>query len=191
MKRIVACLLALALFLSACKADSGAAFLALAKKEKDLLIRCAEEMRALGRERVYAAMEVPGDAETETATGTVPAEPRLVLYQKASDEREEIADETISETLARLGLRLILFQTASDGRESVIFSTGEEGASGVICGAAYSFDGEPVGWWGRKADLKRHKGRFVEINEKGDAWYYAVPLGDGLYYWEKEGALLG
>lgn len=194
MKRLSWGLFALLLLLTGCSAGSGA-LAARVKKDKSRLIEAAMEMRAMGLERVYVAMEAPAESQTETGTADNAAMgegiPRPVRYGKASDTREEVESEILEGVLTDYDFALILFQTASDGRESVVFSTGKEADAGVVRGVSYAFDGEPVAWWGRSARLTEHKGRYVEINPKGDAWYYTVSLGDGLWYWEKNGVVLG
>lgn len=188
-------LVALLLLTTGCSAGNGGAIAARAASDKERLIRAAREMRAMDAERIYVAMEAPKETQTETGkaeiTTTTEGIPRLVRYVKANDSREEIESEVLEGVLADYGFALIFFQTAADGRESVIFSTGKETDAGVTRGVSYAFDGEPVAWWGRNAQLTKHKGRYVEINPKGDAWYYTVPLGDGLWYWEKSGTVLG
>ncbi len=179
-----------------CSGTKGASLIARARQNEDLLLAAVEEMRAFGEDRVYAALEVPKETatETETETGAVPAvvtAERLVRYKKTSDDHEPFENETVEKALRTLDFALVLYQTSSEGRASVIFSTGAENAAGIVRGVSFSFDGEPVAWWGRTADLKQHKGRWVEINEKGDAWYYTVPLENGFWYWEKSGAILG
>lgn len=195
MKRSWWGLFALLFLLTGCSAGNGSALAARAKRDKSRLTAAAEEMRAMGAERIYVAMEAPEETRTESGTEETgkPAEgiPRPVRYVKASDTREEVESEVLEGVLNDYGFALILFQTAADGRESVIFSTGKEADAGLVRGVAFSFDGEPVAWWGRSASLIRHKGRYVEINPKGDAWYYTVSLGDGLWYWEKSGTVLG
>lgn len=192
MKRKIALVLALLLLCAGCAGNGGGALVARAKREKDLLLTAAREMRGLGAERIYAALEVPEATETATGDGeTTPPEARLVRYVKSSDTHVEMENEVLETVLRDFGFALILFQTASDGRESVIFSTGKESDAGVVRGVSYSFDSEPVAWWGRSASLTRHRGRYVEINPKGDAWYYTTSLGDGLWYWEKNGTVLG
>lgn len=192
MKRVLALVLAAMLLLSACYAEkSGSAIMAEGRQNQDLLLACAEEMRGLGMERVYAVLEAPEETGTETETETATVEERLVIYQKSSDTHEFLESENLERALREMGFALIFFQTASDGRESVIFSTGGEGDPGVIRGISYSFDGEPVAWWGRAAKLTKSKNRYVEINQKGDAWYVTIPMENGFYYWEKQGSLLG
>ena len=192
-KRLLAALLAALLTGTGCSGTRGTSLIARARRDGDLLLAAAEEMRALGEDRIYAALEVPEETETETETGTETetASERLVCYRKVSESHDPFENETVEKALREFGFVLALYQTSSEGRESVIFSTGTESDPGVIRGVSVSFDGEPVAWWGRAGKLKRHKGRYVEINEKGDAWYYTVPVEDGLWYWEKNGALLG
>ena len=191
MKRCLCLLFVVLLLVTGCSADPGGAMVARAKKEKDLLTKAALEMRAFGLERTYVALEVPEPEETAETVAEIPTAERLVRYFKQSDERVEVDSPVLEQALRDFGFALILFQTASDGRESVIFSTGKETETGPLRGLAYSFDGEAVAWWGRAARLTKHKGRYVEINPKGDAWYFTVSLGDGLWYWEKNGSLLG
>lgn len=195
MKRFLALALCLVMLTGCSATPSGGALMAQARQNEDLLLACAQEMRELGLERAYAVLEVPEETETKTETKTAPetvtAEEQLVYYQKSGDTHERLESENLERALRELGFVLIFFQTASDGRESVIFSTGTESDPGVIRGISFSFDGEPVAWWGRAAKLKKTKNRFVEINQRGDAWFVTVPMENGFYYWEKNGSLLG
>lgn len=187
MKRTLFLLFALALTLSGCAGTGSGKLASRAQKEKDLLRAAAGEMRDLGEERVYVSLGIP----TEDGEAVPGAAECPVRYKKSSDDRIQVESDVLERVLREFGFALILFQTASDGRESVIFSMGKESDRGVVRGVSYSFDGEPVAWWGRDAELIRHKGRFVEINPKGDAWYYTTSLEDGLWYWEKDGTVLG
>lgn len=187
MKRIFALALFLVMLVGCSATPRGGTVMAQARQNEDLLLACAQEMRTLGLERAYAVLETP----EETETGTDWAEEQLVYYQKSSDAHEKLESENLEAALREMGFALIFFQTASDGRESVIFSYGEESNAGVVRGISYSFDGEPVAWWGRAAKLKKSKNRYVEINQKGDAWYVTVPIENGFYYWEKSGNILG
>ena len=188
MKRTLAWFLAL-LFLGTGCTQAGGTLLNRARRDRDLFREAAQEMRAMGLERVYVVLEAAEQTETEAETAT--AEKRPVRYVKKTDDHKAVDSPVLEQVLRDYGFALILFQTASDGRESVIFSTGEEAETGPVRGVTCSFDGEAVAWWGRAATLTKHKGRYVEINPRGDAWYYTVSLSDGLWYWEKDGSVLG
>ena len=150
-------------------------------------------MEAFGAERCYVAMELPKEEEPATAetleTSEVPKEKRLVYYEKESDDRTEIENEALQTLLERYGLQLIFFQTASDSRRCVIFSFHKESADGIHKGLYYSYDALPCAWWGRRAELVKKDGRYLQVQKNGTAWYTTSLLRDHFYYYEKSGAL--
>ena len=194
MKRMAAALLALLLW--GCGASAKPGLATRAEREKETLLEAAAEMRAMGMERVYVSLGTPtkqeedgdgGDGETAEPDSGV----QLIRYEKAGGDKEAWDSPVLERALREFDFVLILFQTAADGRESVVFSTGKETAKGLVQGVSVAFDENPVAWWGRSGTLIRRRGRFVEINPKGDAWYFTSSLGDGLWYWEKCGEVLG
>ena len=122
-------------------------------------------------------------------TSEVPKEKRLVYYEKESDDRTEIENEALQTLLERYGFQLIFFQTASDSRRCVIFSFHKESADGIHKGLYYSYDALPCAWWGRRAELAKQDGRYLQVQKNGTAWYATSLLRDHFYYYEKSGAL--
>ncbi len=190
MKRSCAFVLSLLLLLSSCsygKGEQSPDGIALSVKEnEEILLQCVAEMEKLGSERIYVAMEKP---KTEEGDEIITAEERLVSYEKESGDRTEIYSDALEKALTVLGLRLIFFQTASDARRCVIFSFHKESEKNVR-GFYYSYDALPCGWWGRAADLEKRDGRYFQANQKGDAWFYTLPITDAFFYFEKTGSLL-
>ena len=189
MKRLFSLLLAATLLLSACStgaqrhnANSCAVLL---DNEEALFLACVAEMEAFGEERIYVAMEAE-----ETKEGEKMRPPRLVSYVKESDDRKEIENEALQKVLTEYGFRLIFFQTASDSRRSVIFSYSKESDSGVQNGIYYTYDALPCAWWGRKGELVRKHGRWLQIDRSGDAAYFTIQLSEHFYYFEKYGNLV-
>lgn len=186
MKKAFALLLALLLFLPSCADTTGTKkageIFSSVKDNRDFFLLCAEEMQAFGLERVYVAIEDNEDTEEH--------DPRLVSYEKESGDRTEIENETLQRALEDFGLALIFFQTASDARQCVIFSFNKESYEGISYGFCYSFDSLPCGWWGRTAELKKKDGRYLQIDQKGTAWYQTVLIEDRFYYFEKHGNLV-
>lgn len=198
MKKILILLLSLVLFLTSCtsgeqkKVKTANEIEALVLNNRLLLEECVEEMRAFGLERVYVAYEAPKEEkETEEEVLTEePKPPRLVSFEKESDTRKEIQNETLEKAILDLGLELIFFQTASDSRQCVIFSFTRENATGVQNGFYYSFDALPCSWWGRNGNLKRKGNLYLQISQNGDASYHTVLIQDHFFYFEKEGNLV-
>lgn len=190
MRRVLIVLFSVTLLLSSCsygRETQSPDGIALSVKENEkLLLQCVAEMEKLGSERIYVAMEKP---KSEKGEEIVTAEVRLVSYEKESDDRTEIQSESLEKALTLLGLKLIFFQTASDARRCVIFSFQKESEKSAQ-GFYYSYDALPCGWWGRAADLERRDGRYFQANQKGDAWYYTLPVTDCFFYFEKTGSLL-
>jgi len=193
------CLLLTALFLlTGCVATdkiNANTVMTTVRERRELLIQCAEEMQKFGAERIYVAVEFPKkeekkDGDTPTVSTEAPVA-RLVSFEKESDDRTEIENPILEEAIKTLGLELIFFQTASDSRQTVIFSYSRESDNGIQQGFYYSFDALPAGWWGRKAELERKDQKWLQMNQKGDAWYYTVQIEDHFYYFEKNGYLLG
>ncbi|MBR3838041.1 MAG: hypothetical protein IKJ74_07890 [Clostridia bacterium] len=198
MRKTLCLILAALLFLTGCTATpniSANTVMAKVREHRELLIQCAEEMQKFGLERVYVAIEFPKEEKdkNEKAPSVTTEAPvaRLVSFEKESDDRTEIKNPILQEAIETLGLELIFFQTASDSRQTVIFSYTREADSGVQQGFYYSYDAMPAGWWGRKAELERKDQRWLQMNQKGDAWYYTVQIEDHFYYFEKNGYLLG
>ncbi len=151
------------------------------KNNRALLEQCVEEMEKFGEERIYVAMEKEEEGEKI----------RLVSYPKESGDRTEIENPVLERALLDLGLALIFYQTASDSRRCVIFSyTKENQSDGVQNGFYYSFDSLPCAWWGRRGNLKRQGGRYLQLNKNGDAAYYTAAIEHNFYYFEKYGSLL-
>ena len=184
MKRIFLLLFALVLLLSSCSSSGGKtanSIIYTVTENAAFFARCAEEMKNFHLERFYVAME--DDKETEEN------DPRLVAYEKESGTRTAIENETLQKALEEFDLRLIFFQTAADSRQCVIFSFAKEKDEGIVNGFYYSFDSLPCAWWGRQADLKHSGGQYLQIDQKGSAWYQTVLIQDSLYYFEKHGSL--
>ena len=188
MKRLIPLILCVSLLLSACNSPTAASNANSCAKmlvagEEDFLA-CVAEMERFGEERIYVAME-----ESETKEGEEPKPPRLVSYPKESDDRTEIENEILERALTEYGFRLIFFQTASDSRRSVIFSFSKENDTGIQNGIYYSYDTLPCAWWGRKGDLVKKHGRWLQIDRSGNAAYYTLALSEHFYYFEKYGDL--
>jgi hypothetical protein len=197
MKRLAGLLLLFSLALSSC--GSGGSIIANTmdhwlEQDGDLFLTCVNEMEAFGEERCYVAMEEPKKEEAEaeetlSETTEFPKEKRLVFYEKESGDRTEIENEALQTLLERYGFQLIFFQTASDSRRCVIFSFCKETAEGVHKGLYYSYDALPCAWWGRRAELVKQDGRYLQMQKNGTAWYTTSLLRDHFYYYEKAGAL--
>ena len=183
MKRLLFLLMAAVLTLSSCsnaekQQDANSCAKLLAENEK-LLLSCVTEMEQFEKDRIYAAME-PKDGGAD----------RLVSYEKESDDRTEIENDVLENALKECGFRLIFFQTASDSRRCVIFSFAKEKDDGTVCGIYYSYDALPCAWWGRKAELVKKDGRYLQIDRSGNASYFTLPLSEHFYYFEKFGDLI-
>jgi hypothetical protein len=198
-KRFLICALSLCLLLSACssaetRSHAFSQILHTVQEHRELLLDCVKEMEAFGLERIYVAIEEPKKEEDEDEEETVtaePAEPRLVSFEKETDDRTEIENETLENAIRTMGLELIFFQTASDARRVVIFSFSRENDTDSIQhGFYYSYDGQPAAWWGRKAELVHKDNKWLQISKNGDAWYYTLLLEDSFYYFEKNGYLM-
>ena len=199
-KRILSLLLLVTLLFSAC-GDTGDSQNANAIQKtvadhRELLLACVKEMEAFREERIYVAIEkveveVPQNGKSPVETQEEPKkEWRLVSFGKETDDRTIIESPVLQEALEVLDLELIFYQTAADSRRCVIFSFCRESYDGTAYGFYYSFDNEPCGWWGRVAKLTRKDNRYLQLNEKEDAWYYTLKLAENFYYFEKEGSLL-
>ncbi len=156
------------------------------KENRALFLQAVTEMTALHRDRAYAVWETPEKKEDETSTAE--AEPRLVWYVKKSDTHKDFEAPAVKRLLTEFSFVLLYLQTDSDGRRCLIFSAGLE-KDALVRGICYSFDGAPCGWWGRKADLKKKNGRWLQIQTDPAAWYYTISLGDSFYFFEKSGSL--
>ncbi len=189
MKRLSLFFLTSLLCLSACSTGTPAKTANSCEKmlvaNEDFFLECVSEMEKFGEERIYVAMEAPEAKEGEEAKP-----PRLVSYIKESDDREEIENEILEKALTEYGFRLIFFQTAGNSRQSVIFSYSKETDSGVQNGIYYTYDTLPCAWWGRKGDLVKKHGRWLQIGRTGNAAYYTLPLTEHFYYFEKYGNLI-
>ena len=187
MKRLVPILLCISLLFCACSApdtpNANSCAKLLVAGENDFL-QCVSEMEAFGEERIYVAMEAPEAKEGEEAK---PA--RLVSYVKESDDRTEIENEILQRVLNEYGFRLIFFQTSGNSRRSVIVSFSKEADSGIQNGLYYSYDTLPCAWWGRNGELVKKHGRWLQIDQSGNAAYYTLPLSEHFYYFEKYGNL--
>ena len=187
MKRYLAAVLCFPLLLCACSAPTSHNANSCAKllvAGEELFLDCVAEMEAFGEERIYVAMEEP-----EAKEGEEPRPARLVSYVKESDDRTEIENEILERALTEYGFRLIFYQTASNSRRCVIFSFAKESDSGIQNGLYYSYDTLPCAWWGRKGELVRKHGRYLQIDRSGNAAYYTLPLSEYFYYFEKYGNL--
>lgn len=187
MKRLIPLLLCISLLFCACSAPTSHNANSCAKllvAGEELFLDCVAEMEAFGEERIYVAMEAP-----EAKEGDEPKPERLVSYVKESDDRKEIENEILERALTEYGFRLIFFQTSSNSRRSVIFSFSKETDSGIQNGIYYSYDTFPCAWWGRKAELVKKHGRWLQIDRSGNAAYYTLPLSEHFYYFEKYGNL--
>ena len=170
MKARFVALILLLLMLPSCSAQGvGKTPDAIAREialHSDLLSSCVKEMEALGEDRIYVAMEAK-----KARGGEKPSDqdkiPRLVSYVKESDDRKEIENPVLEETLQTFGLALIFFQTGSDARRCVIFSYTKENDTGVQNGFYYSYDALPCAWWGRSAKLVKKDDRFLQLSKTG------------------------
>ncbi|MBE6712321.1 MAG: hypothetical protein E7580_02240 [Ruminococcaceae bacterium] len=186
MKRYISAVLCTLLLLTSCTgekaapdANSCAKYL---EENESFFLECVAEMEKFGEDRIYVAMEADEKKKDSKA--------RLVSYPKESEDRTEIENELLEKALTQYGFRLILFQTASDARRSVIFSYTKEKDDGIQNGIYYSYDSLPCPWWGRKAELTRRDGRWIQIDRAGNATYYTLKLSEHFYYFEKCGELI-
>ena len=196
MKRILSLALFF-LFLASCSAPDGVSadrYKTLFFQNEDLFRAAAKELENLHRDRFTVILEAEETKETETATAATGADPtktaeeKLVWYVKKSDKHQVLKAPSAERLLREFPFSLIYYQTASDGRRTVIFSSAPEKEKKVQ-GVYFSFDGEPAGWWGRKADLKKNKERWVQMQSDG-AYYFTLSLQNGFYYFEKHGDLV-
>ncbi len=192
MKRLFLIFCAL-LLLASCSAQQNAVKKAnaVAKtvlENREIFLSCAEEMAALGEERIYVAMEAEKEKEGETLSEEG-KEPRLVSYVKESDDREEIANKILENALTEFGFQLIFFQTASNGKRCVIFSFTKENDPGIQNGFYFTPDDLPRAFWGRNAELEKEGDRYLQIAKKGSGWYYTARICENFYYFEKSGDL--
>ncbi len=186
MKRLFPFLIIITLLLSSCSSETAGhnanSCAKLLVNGEELLLKCVAEMEKFEEERIYVAMEAEESEE--------PKAPRLVSYLKESDERTEIENEILEQALTEFGFRLIFFQTASNSRQSVIFSFSKESDLGIQNGIYYTYDTLPCAWWGRKADLIKKHGRYLQIDKSGNAAYYTLALSEHFYYFQKYGNLV-
>lgn len=181
MKRFFVGILILLLLFSSCgknKTPDAGRIGAIVKENRDDFQTCAEEMKQLGRERVFVAIEEIDGNEF------------LVLYEKESDDRDFLENEILEEALRRFGFAVIFFQTGSDSEQSVIFSYQKESdQAGIGTGFYYSFSGKPRAYWGRSDHLAEKGGMYIQTDRQGEAWYYTTHIEENFYYFEKHGKL--
>ncbi len=182
------------LLLSSCAAEQNAiknanAVAKTVLENKEIFLSCGEEMALFGEERIYVAMEAKEAKEGETLSEEE-KKPRLVSFIKESDDREEIKNDILEDTLTRFGFKVIFFQTASDGKRCVIFSFAKENDPGIQNGFYFTPDDLPRAFWGRKAELEREGDRYLQLAKNGGGWYYTTRITENFYYFEKSGDLV-
>lgn len=162
---------------------------AILTENEDLFLQAVDEMTALHRDRVYAVLETPEKEESETKTGEeTAAEATLVWYVKKSDKHKDFDAPAVRRILEEFPFVLLYLQTDADGRRSLIFSTAPE-KDALVRGLYYSFDSAPCAWWGRKAELMKKDGRWLQFGDDNSVRYYTVFLQNGFYFFEKNGSL--